>query len=141
MYKVKTKKDLIYIADELTKEDWKNLSKTIDVNILDEELFDRFKNELCLTEIIFKNRTMTTEFCHKYKEIFGIEGWYKDGKLHRDNDLPALKPIENNKDGSTCWYQNEKLHRENGPAVINNIGEFYYIYDMWKTKDEYYDPK
>jgi hypothetical protein len=34
--------------------------------------------------------------------------WYKLGKLHRDNDLPAII----HSDGSSEWFQNGLLHRE-----------------------------
>ena len=48
--------------------------------------------------------------------------WYKEGKRHRDGDLPAL--IYAN--GTQCWYKEGKLHRDSHfpgreddlPAVI-----------------------
>lgn len=41
--------------------------------------------------------------------------WYCMGKLHRNNDLPAI--IES--DGSRYWYQHGEKHRENDlPTVI-----------------------
>lgn len=39
--------------------------------------------------------------------------WYKDGKLHREDDLPAIEYFN----GSKNWFQNGKYHRENGPAI------------------------
>ena len=49
--------------------------------------------------------------------------WYKNGKLHRDNDLPA----ENWKNGSQKWYKNGKQHRDNDmPAVISKDGNQYW---------------
>jgi len=45
----------------------------------------------------------------------GVQEWYKDGKLHRDDDLPAV--IRTN--GKREWYRLGKLHRDNNlPAVV-----------------------
>jgi antitoxin component YwqK of YwqJK toxin-antitoxin module len=44
--------------------------------------------------------------------------WYKNDKLHRDNDMPAM--IIHN--GTQEWYQNGQLHRDNDlPAVIYSL--------------------
>lgn len=40
---------------------------------------------------------------HRHKK------WFRNGKLHRDNDLPAYKHA----DGTKKWYKNGKLHRDN----------------------------
>jgi hypothetical protein len=48
--------------------------------------------------------------------------YYKDGKVHRDNDLPAIEYI----DGTKCWCQNGFLHRDNGPAIEYSNGD-----DIW----------
>jgi hypothetical protein len=50
----------------------------------------------------------------------GNKKWYNaNGKLHRDNDLPAIE----NANGDKEWYVNEKLHRENNlPAIENADG-------------------
>jgi hypothetical protein len=43
------------------------------------------------------------------------EMWKKHGKLHRDNDKPAMMWV----DGRQEWYQHNKRHRDNDkPAVI-----------------------
>ena len=58
-------------------------------------------------------------------ECNGDVKWYQLGKLHRDNDLPAIIDSKGNK----LWYQYGKLHRENNlPAIIyvNNNMEWYY---------------
>ena len=49
------------------------------------------------------------------KMISSIEIWYKDDKIHRDNDLPAvILP-----DGTQYWYKDGKRGRANDlPAVI-----------------------
>ena len=48
-------------------------------------------------------------------EINGVFSVYKlNGKIHRDNDLPAIEYP----DGSKVWYKYGKLHRENDlPAI------------------------
>ena len=52
--------------------------------------------------------------------------WFKDGKLHRDNDQPA----EIYADGTRCWYKDGKPHRDNDlPAVIYAIGTQYWYKD------------
>lgn len=45
----------------------------------------------------------------------GVQYWYQNGYLHRDNDLPAI--IYPN--GIQEWYQNGKRHRDGDqPALI-----------------------
>jgi antitoxin component YwqK of YwqJK toxin-antitoxin module len=45
--------------------------------------------------------------------------WYKNGKLHRDCDLPATEY----KNGTKMWYKNDCLHRDGDlPAVIRADG-------------------
>lgn len=51
----------------------------------------------------------------EYKFSDGTKAWYKNNKLHRDDDLPAVIWA----DGTKLWYQNGVLHRDNNlPAVI-----------------------
>ena len=45
--------------------------------------------------------------------------WFKDGKFHRDNDLPAIENINGTKE----WYIDGQRHRENKPAFIHYSGE------------------
>jgi hypothetical protein len=53
----------------------------------------------------------------------GVQIWYKYGNRHRDNDLPAYTTIR----GHQEWYQNDKCHRENDkPAIISNDGNRYW---------------
>ena len=50
---------------------------------------------------------------------YGNIRWYKDGMVHRDNDLPAC--IYNN--GELRWVQNDLIHRDNDlPAIIYKGG-------------------
>ena len=44
----------------------------------------------------------------------GYKGWYKNGEPHRENDLPAVEYP----DGSKQWWVNGELHRDYGlPAI------------------------
>jgi hypothetical protein len=54
----------------------------------------------------------------------GDQFWYKDGDLHRDDDLPAV--IWD--DGSQFWYKNGLRHRDGDrPAIIySNDSKFWY---------------
>ena len=61
----------------------------------------------------------------------GDEYWYKDGKLHRE-DGPAVI----HKDGTKFWYKNGVRHREDGPAVIYSEGSRY-----WYLRNHYLNGK
>lgn len=51
----------------------------------------------------------------------GNRKWYINGRLHRENDLPA---ISNYDDDTKKWYLNGKRHRLNGlPAVEFSDGD------------------
>jgi hypothetical protein len=94
----------------------------------------------------------------KHIDEYGITYYYKDDKLHRDNDLPAevwpnrgkvwfqngLKhrdgdlPAEEWVCETKFWFKNGKLHRLAGPAVTySNKVECYYINDKELTKEEH----
>jgi hypothetical protein len=69
-----------------------------------------------------KGRTYRNGLLHSYDDIPAVEllvnfpkkMWYKDGKFHRDRDLPAITSKSN-----TEWFENGKRHRERGlPALI-----------------------
>jgi hypothetical protein len=51
--------------------------------------------------------------CKIFKD--GHKQWYLNGKLHREDDLPAIEYTK----GSKEYYLNGKPHRENGPAFYN----------------------
>lgn len=64
--------------------------------------------------------------------------WFKNGLIHRDNDLPAYtfgsseNLVNENRESvdywSKMWYKEGQLHRENDlPAIKNVEGEFYYL--------------
>jgi hypothetical protein len=69
----------------------------------------------------------------KYIGHRGVQRWFKDGKLHRE-DGPAI--IES--DGSEYWYKNGKLHREDGPAIACKDGTKHYYLNGKEIKEEDY---
>ncbi len=53
----------------------------------------------------------------------GDKFWYKDGRIHRDNDLPAIE----DSNGDKSWHVNGQCHRDNGlPAHIRASGNQYW---------------
>ena len=86
---------------------------------------------LYLYDPIFREYAITDQGIKKYKDLFTKITIYGDkrtkyrlfGKLHRDNDQPAV--IYANDD--QYWYQNGKQHRDNNqPAVIYANGNQYW---------------
>jgi hypothetical protein len=73
----------------------------------------------------------------KYEVVIdsnGAEAWYKDNKLHRENDLPAVI----HSSGTKVWYKEGQRHRENNlPAVVYFDGyEEYWLNDKQISKEE-----
>ena len=72
-----------------------------------------------------KSNDTFADIYYTFNQLYndGEQQWYVHGKLHRDNDQPAI--IYAN--GRREWYQQGQLHRDNGPAVItpNNIAVWY----------------
>ena len=64
----------------------------------------------------------------------GNKFWFKDDKIHREDDKPAMEFAN----GAKAWYKNGKWHRENGPAIIKCDGtEYYYLNDVWYSKEDH----
>lgn len=62
----------------------------------------------------------------------GTISWYKNGRLHRDCDLPA---VVDTAWGIMVWYQNGLLHRDNDlPAYIDSDGikAWYYYGKLYR---------
>jgi hypothetical protein len=56
------------------------------------------------------------------------DGAMQNGKLHRNNDLPAIEYAH----GGKHWYVNGKSHRDNGlPAIENTAGKFWCEHDKF----------
>jgi hypothetical protein len=64
----------------------------------------------------------------------GDKAWHKDGKLHRDNDKPAI--IYG--DGSMSWYKDDMRHRDSGgPAyIIYSSTQLWFINHLKLTKEQ-----
>ena len=88
-----------------------------------------------------------TPYVHRV-ELFAE--WYKDGKRHRDGDLPAVidqfseewyKDVKSHRegdrpafisDGFQEWYRDGKRHRDGGfPAVIDTDRMEWYVNDVY----------
>jgi hypothetical protein len=103
-------------------------TKNINVQLLEEYKIDEYE-----TQFWFKNGKRHRDN-DLPAEIYqnGNQCWYKNGKIHRDNDLPA--EIETN--GTQRWYKNHNLHRDNDlPAIILADGT-----QKWYKNDVKYTP-
>lgn len=71
-------------------------------------------------------------------KVQGYCAWYKNGKLHRDGDKPAVIKGENTDIPETCiqeWWLNGRPHREGDrPAYINGNRE-----EWWRDGFVYRD--
>lgn len=96
-------------------------------NIIQDESFKYGleKNFLIKNELIFK---LPNRLLHTFTEpciIWSYKIWYKHGKIHRDNNEPALL-LDNIR---SEWYHHGELHRDNDlPAIIcgNNGSQIKY---------------
>jgi hypothetical protein len=67
---------------------------------------------------------------YKINEDRSQQIWYLNGKIHRDDDLPAVI----NSNGTQIWYQHGKTHRDGDqPAINQNNGT-----QHWLLHDNYY---
>jgi antitoxin component YwqK of YwqJK toxin-antitoxin module len=92
-------------------------SKKIKVKLLEEYKIDEYG------QFWYKNGK-----CHRENDLPAIiyqtyqdedQYWFKNGKLHREHDLPAVI----HQDGHQSWYKNGKIHRDNDlPAEISSNG-------------------
>ena len=62
----------------------------------------------------YPNRTALIHSITETRNANGTRYWYKDGVLHRDNDLPAIELA----DGTRYWYKDGKLHRAGDKPAI-----------------------
>jgi antitoxin component YwqK of YwqJK toxin-antitoxin module len=88
-----------------------------------------------------EGRTYRNGLLHSYQDepaIVADNGtykvWYKQGKIHRDNDLPAITRNEVYQE----WYRDGKLHRDNDlPAIVGtNLREWYRNGELHRDGDE-----
>lgn len=57
--------------------------------------------------------------------------WYRNGKLHRDGDMPAIIIS----DDTQYWYKNGLLHRHGKPAIVESDGHAVWYQDGIKIKE------
>jgi len=63
---------------------------------------------------------------------YGSKYWYRNGKQHRDGDLPAVEYV----DGTKEWWKNGELHRDGDlPAVEWLCGDK----EWWKNGKQHRD--
>jgi hypothetical protein len=68
----------------------------------------------------FNTRNIKLKLLETYENKNGNQYWYKNGKYHRDNDLPALIRVN----GDQLWFKNGLQHRDNDlPAIIYSNGD------------------
>ena len=63
----------------------------------------------------------------------GTEKWFKEGKLHREDGPAVVYP-----GGTKLWYKYDKIHREDGPAIIYSDGNTsFYLNGNMYTQEEF----
>lgn len=60
--------------------------------------------------------------------------WYKDGKLHRENN-PAIVKYYNEKKIDQYWYLRGQLHRDDGPAVLYDENQEWFQFGQLHRED------
>jgi len=79
-----------------------------------------YLNELFLEDWRYVYRICLHHQPHNYEglaiiDVAGVHLWYKEGRIHRDRDLPAIIHA----DGTQEWYKDGNIHRDGDqPAVI-----------------------
>ena len=69
-----------------------------------------------------------------YINEFGDKYYFRNNKLHRYHDLPAIE----GHCGSKSWFMNDKRHRLSGPAVDLSYGQKWWVlFDVEYTESEY----
>jgi hypothetical protein len=98
--------------------------------------FEDSKVRAVVKALILEKFSNRTALIHSITETRGANGyreWYKDGKLHRAGDKPAIEYA----DGSRAWYKDGLRHRDGDlPAVEYASG-----YRAWYKDGLKYYPK
>ena len=82
----------------------------------------------------FELKNIKLKLLETYRTVNEDQMWYKNGRVHRDNDLPA--EIYNN--GTQYWFQNGLCHRENDlPAIIYLNGTQKWYKNGLRHRDNY----
>ena len=94
-------------------------SNNIKVNLLEEYKVDNRGNQYW-----YKNGRKHRDDDLPAEISVGNQYWFKNGKLYRDNDLPTAIHLN----GDRFWHKNNNLHRDNDlPAVILSNGTQYWF--------------
>jgi hypothetical protein len=89
--------------------------------------FEDGKTRAVVKALILEKFSNRTALIHSITETRGADGtreWYKEGKLNRGGNLPAIECA----DGTRYWYKEGELHRDGDkPAVKypNGTREWY----------------
>ena len=79
--------------------------------------FEDSKDRAVVKALILEKYPNRTALIHSITETRGTNGtrfWYKDGKLHRAGDKPAVEWD----DGTRYWYKDGKMHRAGDKPAI-----------------------
>jgi hypothetical protein len=80
----------------------------------------------------YKAKNIKLKLLETFIEVYKTKLWYQNGKLHRENDLPA----KINNTGDQFWYKNGERHRDNDfPAVIFSNGDQLWYQDGMLHRD------
>ncbi len=78
------------------------------------------------TEWYFNGRLHREDGLPASERSNGTKMWFHNGQLHREDDLPAI--VHGN--GAKFWFHNGQLHRENGlPACEYANGDTYWYFN------------
>jgi hypothetical protein len=78
----------------------------------------------------FELKNIKIKLLVTYKNQYGNQYWYKNGRIHRDNG-----PAKIWSNGDQHWYKNGRIHRDNLPAIILASGEQCWYKDGLQHRD------
>jgi len=109
-----------YLTAHADLVDWDFVNKHMDQREFSYEFFHVFSDQIDWKRIEENyDKHMTTEFSREFQEHLTLKAHYKNGVIHRDDDLPAVL----HKNGTLFWLKDGKTHRKGGPAVLFKDGE------------------
>ena len=128
------------IIEFLEPKEIKELYETCkDSKIMFEELTKHTNFIVDCKEIVADNiikwfilKNIKLNLLETYENINGYQTWYKNGKIHRDNDLPARITLL----GNQYWCKNGLQHRGNDlPATIYTNGTKFWFKNGLNHRD------
>jgi antitoxin component YwqK of YwqJK toxin-antitoxin module len=129
-----TTTDIINIVDKNNKIEIIKIKKTYKKGMIIREQFLNDKDEL--------HREEGPADIYYINNKTHLSVWYKNGKLHRDGDLPAyIKYFTTGNVYIKQWFQNDKSHRdEDKPAIISYDKEGNIMSEEWYQNDKLHRP-